>query len=164
MRRLGDGVEAALHCALVLCWLEPGKVMPGKSLAEMHGLSESYLLKHMRALTEAGLVEALPGPRGGYRLARQPGEITLLDIVEAIDGKEPAFTCKEIRQRGPGKSKDPCAYRTDCFIKRRMLAAEELWRQSLRAQTLADLAQDGDALIDAESKKTIAAFVRDAQR
>lgn len=164
MRRLGDGVEAALHCALVLCWLDAGKVLPGKSLAEMHGLSESYLLKHMRALTEAGLVEALPGPRGGYRLARPPAAITLLDIVEAIDGTEPAFTCREIRRRGPGRSKDPCAYTSDCFIKSRMLAAEELWRQSLRSQTLADLVQDGDLLIDAESKKTVSAYVREAQR
>lgn len=164
MRRLGDGVEAALHCVLVLAGLDEGKVLSGKSLAELHGLSESYLLKHLRALTEAGVVEAIPGPRGGYRLARSPAEITLLQIVEAIDGREPAFTCREIRRRGPGKSKDPCAYKTDCFIKSRMLAAEELWRDALRVQTLADLVEDGRRLIDEKNKRAVAAFVEKSQR
>ncbi len=164
MRRLGDGVEAALHCALVLAGLPEGKVLPGKSLAELHGLSESYLLKHLRALTEAGVIEALPGPRGGYRLARPPQAVTLLDIVEAVDGPEPAFVCREIRRRGPGKSKDPCVYKADCFIKSRMLAAEQLWRNALRAQTLADLVKDGETLIDKGNKRAVAAFVAKAQR
>lgn len=164
MRRLGDGVEAALHCMLVLAGLPEGKMLSGKSLAALFGLSESYLLKHLRALTEAGVVEAIPGPRGGYRLAYAPAAITLLQIVEAIDGEEPAFTCREIRRRGPGKSKDPCVYKSDCFIKTRMLAAEEMWRAALRAQTLADLVADGRRLIDAENKRAIATFVAKAQR
>lgn len=164
MRRLGDGVEAALHCVLVLAGLEAGKVLSGKSLAELHGLSESYLLKHLRALAAAGVIQAVPGPRGGYRLAHAPAEITLLQVVEAIDGTEPAFLCREIRRRGPGKAKDPCVYKTDCFIKARMLSAEEAWKDALRAQTVADLVADGERLIDAGNKQAVAAFVRDAQR
>lgn len=164
MRRLSDGVEAALHCALVLAGLPEGKVLPGKSLATLHGLSETYLLKHLRALAAAGLVEALPGPRGGYRLARVAPQITLLDIVEAIDGREPAFTCREIRRRGPGKAQDPCAYKADCFIKRRMLAAEAVWRDALRAQTLADLVDDGAGLIGEQNRQAVADFVAEAQR
>lgn len=164
MRRLSDGVEAALHCALVLAGLPEGKVLPGKSLAELHGVSETYLLKHLRALTAAGVIEALPGPRGGYRLARAPASITLLDIVEAIDGREPAFRCREIRRRGPGKTKDPCAYKTDCFIKSRMLAAEAAWRDALHVQTLDDLVRDGDALIDERNKEAVSAFVQNSQR
>ena len=50
--------------------LPDGKVLPGKSLAELHGSLETYLLKHLRALAAARVIEALPGPRGGYRLAR----------------------------------------------------------------------------------------------
>lgn len=164
MRRLSDGVEAALHCALVLVGLPEGKVLPGKSLAELHGVSETYLLKHLRALTAAGVIEASPGPRGGYRLSRAPASITLIDIVEAIDGREPAFVCREIRRRGPGKTKDPCAYRTDCFIKSRMLAAEAAWREALRVQTLADLVRDGEALIDEHNKEAVSAFVQSSQR
>ncbi|QGM46250.1 RrF2 family transcriptional regulator [Methylocystis heyeri] len=164
MRRLSDGVEAALHCALVLAGLGEGRVLPGKALAELHGLSESYLLKHLRALAEAKAIEAAPGPRGGYRLARPPAEITLLDIVEAIDGREPAFTCREIRQRAPGKSTNPCDYKMECFIKTRMLAAETAWREALRAQTLADLVADGEHLIGEHNSKAVAEFIAKAQR
>ena len=164
MRRMSDGVEAALHCALVLAGLPPGRVLTGKSLAALHGLSDSYLLKHLRALAEAGVIEAVPGPRGGYRLARAPAAISLLDIVAAIDGTEPAFTCREIRRRGPGKAKEPCVYKTDCFIKTRMLAAEQAWRSALQGQTLQDLVADGDRLIDPQNKAAVARFVQDEQR
>lgn len=164
MRKMSDGVEAALHSALVLAAVPEGKVLTGRSLATLHGLSESYLLKHLRALAAAGVVEAVPGPRGGYRLAREPGQITLLDIVEAIDGAEPAFLCREIRRRGPGKAQDPCVYKSDCFIKTRMLGAEQAWRTALRAQSLADLVADGERLIDPGNKEAVARFIADEQR
>ncbi len=164
MRKMSDGVEAALHSALVLAAVPEGKVLTGRSLATLHGVSESYLLKHLRALAAAGVVEAVPGPRGGYRLAREPGQITLLDIVEAIDGAEPAFLCREIRRRGPGKAQDPCVYKSDCFIKTRMLGAEQAWRTALRAQSLADLVADGERLIDPGNKEAVARFIADEQR
>ncbi|MFK8033748.1 MAG: Rrf2 family transcriptional regulator [Hyphomicrobiales bacterium] len=164
MRRLGDGVEAALHCSLVLAALPKDKVLPGKTLAEFHGVSQTYLFKHLRALTEANIVDALPGPKGGYRLSREPNLITLLDIVEAIDGTEPAFVCREIRRRGPCKSEHSCAYKSDCFIKTRMLASENVWRDSLRNQTVEDLVQDGDKTIGDETKKRVSSFIKSVQR
>lgn len=164
MRRLGDGVEAALHCSLVLAGLPMGRVLPGKSLAELHGVSQTYLLKHLRALAAASIVDALPGPRGGYRLSRQAKLITLLDIVEAIDGTEPAFVCREIRRRGPCKSDDPCAYQSDCFIKTRMIAAEDIWRDALRSQTLQDLVEDADKQIGKETQSSLSNFIETAQR
>lgn len=164
MRRLGDGVEAALHCAAVLAELPAGRVLSGRDLAALHGLSESYLLKHMRALTAAGVTEAVPGPRGGFRLARAPGQVSLLDVVEAVDGPGPAFVCREIRQKGDVTSNDPCAYRKACFIKRRMLTAERAWRESLRGQTLADLMADARAEVGAENLQAVGGFIAENQR
>ena len=54
-----------------------------------------------RRWPEPGIVESRPGPLGGYRLARPPSDITLLDVVLAVDGDDAAFRCREIRQRGP---------------------------------------------------------------
>jgi Rrf2 family protein len=136
--RMSAGVEWALHCTVLLAVLKPTSTMPGRALAEFHGVSESYLLKHMQALTKAGICESVPGPTGGYRLARKPREITVLDIVEAIEGTEPAFRCDEIRQRGP-TALDPSTYTVRCGIHSVMLDAESAWRQALRARTLADL-------------------------
>ncbi|HZR42514.1 MAG TPA: Rrf2 family transcriptional regulator [Ktedonobacteraceae bacterium] len=136
--KLSEGVEWGLHCMSVLASLPPGATLPTRALAEYHGLSETYLSKHLQALTNARIIESLSGPRGGYRLARRPEEITLLEIVEAIDGREPLFRCMEIRQQGP-LAGGPEAYRLPCGIHVAMARAEKAWRDVLCSQTLADI-------------------------
>jgi Rrf2 family protein len=135
---MSEGVEWALHCAVLLAALPPAGTLPARALAQFHGVSESYLLKHLQALSRAGIFESVPGPLGGYRLARPPGQITVLDIVEAIEGSEPLFRCTDIRQRGPA-ALDPRMYRVRCGIHTAMLRADAAWKQALRVQTLADL-------------------------
>lgn len=102
--KLGDGVEQAIHSVGMLAGLSEGGVLSAAALAEFHGVSTSYLLKHLQSLSNAGIVATVPGPKGGYRLARATDRITLLDIVLAVEGPQPAFRCAEIRQRGP----NPC--------------------------------------------------------
>ena len=138
--RLSEGVEWSVHCAVMLAGLARGATLPGKALAEFHGVSESYLLKHLKALTAAHLLESVPGPRGGYCLARSPERITLLDVVQAIDGTQPAFRCTEIRQRGPA-ALEARAYRRPCIINTAMLRAESAWRAELDRTSLADIAR-----------------------
>lgn len=128
--KLSDGVEAAIHCTALLAGLEEGKTLPASALAEYHGLSQSYLLKHLKELVAEGVLESVPGPHGGYRLARPPEKITLLDIVTAIEGSQPAFRCAEIRQRGPG-ALEPAAYAKPCGINTAMLKAERAYRAVL---------------------------------
>lgn len=148
MRRLGEGVEHALHCVMVLGALPENAVLPASALAEFHGVSESYLLKHLKALAAAGVVVSTTGKKGGYRLARPAAETTFLDVVEAVDGPGPAFRCTEIRQRGPATVKDPCAYAAPCLVSRRMLLAEQAWREALKSQTVADLVAGFDDEMD----------------
>lgn len=136
---MSDGVEWAVHSCTVLAALAPGETLPAARLAEYHEVPPAYLAKHLQALAGAGITTSVAGPRGGYRLARPAAEITLLDIVLAVDGEEAAFRCSEIRQRGPAVSDDPAAYRRACHIARAMWAAEDAWRASLRATTVADL-------------------------
>ena len=98
----------------------------------------AYLAKHLQSLARAGVLETVKGPRGGYRLARPPAEISVLEVVEAIDGDEPAFRCTEIRRRGP--SAVPAReYRMPCGIHRLFDRADEAWRAELAATTIADL-------------------------
>lgn len=136
--KLSDGVEWSLHCATLLAVLPAEATLPGKALAEYHGVSESYLQKHLQALTRAGLLESVPGPKGGFRLAKPADQISLLDVLEAIEGGDPAFRCTEIRQCGP-TALGPRAYRLPCAINVTMLRAEAAWKDVLRAQTLAEL-------------------------
>jgi Rrf2 family protein len=136
--KLGDGVEQAIHCVAVLSGLSEEGVLSAAALAEYHGVSVSYLLKHMQALSGAGLVSTVPGPKGGYRLAKVPEEISLLDIVLAVEGPQPAFRCAEIRQRGPNPL--PGRYFTKpCQINAAMLKAEKAYRAELAKVSVADI-------------------------
>src|SRR5690606_20487118 len=93
---------------------------------------------HLQATAAAGITETVPGPRGGYRLARPPAEVSVLDVVLAVDGEESAFRCSEIRQQGPTAG-PPSLYRTPCGIARAMWRAEDAWRAELRDTSIADL-------------------------
>lgn len=56
-------------------------------VAARHGISEKYLWQVVNPLKSAGLVEAVRGAHGGYRLTRPPARITLKDLVEVLDGR-----------------------------------------------------------------------------
>lgn len=136
---MSAGVEWALHCCVVLT-AAPHPV-PAARLAELHDVSGTYLAKQLQELSRAGLVRSVQGKSGGYTLTRPANEITVLDIVEAVDGPQPAFVCTEIRQRGP-LAAPPEACTTPCAISRAMSAADNAWRAALSAVSVADLARD----------------------
>lgn len=136
--RLGKGVEASIHCAALLAELDGEDTVSAAALALKFGLSQSYLLKHLKALTAAGILESRPGPAGGYRLARAAHDISLFDIVVALEGRQPAFRCCEIRRQGPERL-PPSAYRQPCGINAAMLRAERAWRDALSAERLSDI-------------------------
>ena len=161
--KLSDGVEQAIHSVTMLAGLEENAVLSAASLAEYHGVSVSYLLKHLQAMSGAGILATVPGPRGGYRLARRPAAISLLDIVLAVEGPAPAFRCNEIRQRGPNPL--PGRYfKAPCGINAAMLRAEKAYRNELAGVTVASLISD---LAEADDGGTIArgcAFLDQHQR
>jgi Rrf2 family protein len=138
--RLSEGVEWTVHCCVLLALLPGDATLPGARLAEFHGVPGPYLVKHLQALTRAGVLESLPGPRGGYRLARPARDITVLDVVEAIDGAAPAFTCTEIRRRGPAGGMPAREYPRPCGVHVLMDRADTAWRAELGGTTIGDLA------------------------
>ncbi|MFE1949391.1 MULTISPECIES: RrF2 family transcriptional regulator [Streptomyces] len=136
--KLSQGVEWALHCCVLLVQAEPGAAVPRTTLAGYYGLPDAYLAKHLKSLAAAGVLIATSGPRGGFRLARDPKDITVLDVVEAVEGSAPPFVCTEIRQRGA------CAVPADrcegpCGVAQVMYDADRAWRDSLRSATVAGL-------------------------
>jgi Rrf2 family protein len=136
--KLSDGVDWGVHVCTLLAVLPPDAALPAAKLAEYHGVPSAYLAKHLQALARGEVLETVKGPRGGYRLARPPAEITVLDVVEAIDGDESAFRCTEIRRRGPA-AVSAREYRLPCGIHRAFTHADEAWRRALEAVTIASL-------------------------
>src|SRR5438309_4078219 len=161
--RISEPVEWALHCTTVLALLPADGALPASRLAEFHGVPAAYLAKHLQALSRAGIVEAVAGPRGGYRLARPAADVTLLDVVEAVEGVAPAFRCTEIRQRGPA-SLPAREYRVACSITRAMHRAEDAWRAELRAQTIADLVRSLATSVNPKAAAKAAAWFQEVVR
>jgi Rrf2 family protein len=139
--KLSGGVEWALHCCVVLTTAtEP---VPAARLAALHDVSGSYLAKQLQALSRADLVHSVQGKAGGYVLTRAPELVTVLDVVVAVDGSQPAFVCTEIRRRGPLAARAEQCTRP-CAISRAMAGADAAWREALREISIADLARSVD--------------------
>lgn len=156
--KLSEGVEWTVHCCTVLGALPRGTTMSGARLAEFHGVPAPYLVKQLQKLSQAGIVAAVAGRNGGYCLGRPAREITLLDVVLALEGPEPAFRCTEIRQQGP-TAVDVARYVRPCGIAKAMWRAEDAWRAELKAVTIADINRELAASVDHEQiAKAIAWF------
>jgi Rrf2 family protein len=136
--KLPETTEWVLHAANSLAQLGPGGTVSAARLAAHYGVPAAYLAKQLQTLVRAGVLSATTGPRGGFRLARPAEQITLLQIVEAVDGTSPFYTCNDIRHRGSG-AVPPDQCRRACAIATRMAGAEAAWRQSLATMTLADI-------------------------
>ncbi|MGI5417559.1 RrF2 family transcriptional regulator [Actinomadura luteofluorescens] len=136
--KLPVSTEWVLHCATTLAQLDPGVSASTAQLAQYYDLPAPYLAKQLKALVKAGLLTATAGPRGGFRLARPGSEITLLQIVEAVDGTSSPYECREIRRQGRGAL--PAAEcREPCVLAAKMADAHQAWRDSLSGVTLADV-------------------------
>jgi Rrf2 family protein len=144
--RMSEGVEWALHSCLALVWLEDEAPLSTATLAAAFDLPSPYLNKQLQALAREGIVASTPGPRGGFRLAKPAEEITLLDVVAAIEGPDDPFQCQEIRQYGAMRDAPRAEFRQECVVAAAMRTADVAWRKALREQTIADIQSqiDGD--------------------
>jgi Rrf2 family protein len=140
---ISTGVEYGLHCLTYLVG-EPHGARDASvhDLAELQGVPADFLAKVFTKLRRAGLVVASPGVRGGFSLARPAASISVLDVVEAIDGKRPMFRCNDIRRSCAIFDGEPPRWATRgvCSIHAVMLEAEKQMRRSLASHTLAELA------------------------
>ncbi|WP_033442376.1 RrF2 family transcriptional regulator [Saccharothrix sp. NRRL B-16314] len=136
--KLSRGVEWGLHCAVLLAVTPDGPPVSRQKLAAEYDLPEAYLVKHLHSMVRAGILQSTSGPNGGFRLARPAADITALDVVEAVEGSAPPFTCQEIRRRGRGAA-PPELCTTPCTVNSVMTAAHQAWRDSLRGVTVAEL-------------------------
>ncbi|OKO76985.1 Rrf2 family transcriptional regulator [Bradyrhizobium sp. NAS96.2] len=142
MAHVTVSVEYGIHCLL---WLvgSGDKPLSSRDLAELQGISPSFVAKIFPKLEKAGIVQASEGARGGYVLARAPKQISFLDIVDAIEGDKPLFDCQDVRLRCQlfGARPPTWAAKGTCAVHAVMLRAEKAMRDALAEQTLADVAQ-----------------------
>ena len=102
-----------------------------RRIAEQMTIPVAFLPRVMRDLVAAGLVEAMAGRTGGYRLARPAEAIPVLEIIESIEGDSRRTTCV---LRGV-----PCGLDGHCDVHDVFFAAQASLLDRLRRATLADL-------------------------
>lgn len=87
--RLTRSVGYAIGVLLRVVAEDTTAPVPAKTIAEDCDVPPRFIYRILRRLVDAGLLEGLSGPGGGYRLAQKPTQISLFDIVIAIDGPLP---------------------------------------------------------------------------
>lgn len=112
-----------------------------RDLAELQGVPLDYLAKIFTKLAKAKLVVATEGVRGGFKLARPSDEISILDIVTAIDGQKRIFDCREIRGRCALFDGNPPEWALDgmCAVHAAMMTAQKRMEEAIAQQTILDL-------------------------
>jgi Rrf2 family protein len=76
----------ALHALVYMAAQKHNRPVASHVIAEARGIPERFLLKVLKPLVSARVLQSVKGPNGGYRLAKGPNEITLLEVIEAVDG------------------------------------------------------------------------------
>ena len=89
---ISEAASIALH-AMILLAAKGDTPATSAQIAETFEVSDNHCAKVMQRLTKSGLVRAVRGPGGGFRLARPAGEITMLMVFEAIEGPLEESTC-----------------------------------------------------------------------
>ena len=76
----------ALHAVAYMAAQKQGKPIPSHLIARARSIPERFLLKVLKPLVSARVLVSVKGPNGGYRLARPASQVSLLDVIEAVDG------------------------------------------------------------------------------
>lgn len=156
------GVEYALHSLLFLVDREQaGRAASTRDLADLQKVPPEYLAKLFTRLQKAGLTTSIEGIGGGVRLARSACDITVLDVVRAIDGAKPLFDCREVRRGCALFNGEPPKWSITgpCSIHAIMLDAQARMEAVLATRSLLDIADQVNAKAPAEFSNDVAAWL-----
>ncbi len=132
--RLSRTVAYALHATLQLARSETGLPVPCNRLAAAGAMPERFLLQILRNLVNHNIVRSTRGVDGGYMLGRSPAEISLLDVIEAVDG--PLAAALPVHQGLP----EGARRRLECAL----FEVNEVARRGLQAVKLSHLLPSAD--------------------
>jgi len=144
--QFSKSTDYALHALIHLGHSERYNNIGIKELSSSLGVSESYLSKIMSKLRQDGIVRAVPGVNGGYELARPADQITFLDVIQVIEGRQKLFECSNASSRQhrllaeegtAGRNGDPAnAGEAVCLVEKVMEGAERHLHDYLRERTI----------------------------
>jgi Rrf2 family iron-sulfur cluster assembly transcriptional regulator len=136
--RLTRGADYGLQGMIYLSRLPLGEVALVKDVATQQDLPESYLAKIFQDLSRNGLMVSHRGAKGGFSLSRDPAEINLREVIEAIEGPICLLPCLDPRQR--------CDKVAECALYETMDSVQRILLDRLEETSLQSLADRSQAL------------------
>ncbi len=142
-RKSGYALIAMTHLAK----LPEGELASARGIAEEYKIPQALLMNVMKELSSAGFLESVRGARGGYELARPAEDISILELLEAIEGPVRLANC--MTEEGPNL--DQCELLCSCPIATPIHRLHEMMRRYLDRLTLQHLVDCGSPDVDADS-------------
>ena len=133
-RQADYAVRAVLHVAR----LSNGARAPTSAIAQEQGIPLPFLAKIISQLAVAGIVDAMRGASGGVRLARSPEDVTMLEVIQVIDGPVALNRCVA--------GTDGCNRVSTCPVHEVWCEAQNELVARLAATTFAELAERAEQL------------------
>jgi len=128
--------DYAIRTSICLAGEGTGRLLPAPDIARRMEVPPRFLPQIMQDLVRAGLVEASPGRGGGYRLTRPPGDVSLLEVIEAVEG--------DIRRRTCVLRADACAIGGTCGVHDLFASAQEALLERLGGASVLDATREMD--------------------
>jgi Rrf2 family protein len=122
------GLIALRHLASI-----PGATASGKEIADAYRLPVPLLAKVLQQLTRAGILRSVAGTNGGYKLAREAGRISALEVIRAIDG--PVILTHCFTEHGM------CDQSESCTVREPLRRVHEAILELLNKFTITDLGE-----------------------
>lgn len=125
--------DLAIRALCCLAEHDDSGLVDGKTLADWLGTSTNYLPQVMSPLSRAGWVRSVPGPGGGYVATAPLGEISVLDVIDVIEGRPSENVCV--------LSGAPCPVQVECALHRPWTRARDALLAELGNTTLTEVMQ-----------------------
>lgn len=130
--RISDAAALALHTVDYLA-RNRERYVRAQEIAEQLEVSEHHLQKVHQRLSKEGLIQSIRGPKGGVQLAKDPSEITLMEIYEAIEGPFSPNRCM---------LGEPTCKREGCLLGNLVEKVNVLVRDYFTKNSVADISED----------------------
>ena len=125
----------------------PGEIVATQHISDAYGISKNHLVRVMQTLGEAGYIDVIPGRSGGVKLAKDPSQIRLGEVVRATEPSLHLLECFDIET-------NTCPIINVCGLKSPLIKALDAFFAELNKSTLADL------LTPARKQRLAARFVQ----
>lgn len=133
MLKISKRVEYALFAVQTMA--HQTGLVSAKEIAARFDISFTLLAKVLQQLVRAGYVRSSQGVAGGYALAVAPTDISIADIIAAVEGDSPAIvSCQS-------KHDHDCSVHESCTIKEPLAVLQERIDETFRSMTVAELAR-----------------------